>query len=245
MTSETGVGSVQIQGRTLDFPVEVRVADSWAAQFLVPARAAQAVVDVTGLEVAQPIPGRALVNLAFVRYIDTDLDAYNELAVAFLVRPHDASPGSAPTRTREFFSGRIGVYIHHLPVNQTFTLEAGRTIWGYPKFLADIEISEERGRVSCALAHDGVYVLSLEVRDGGPIRLPQQDLATYSHADGVLRRTEWEQHAPIRARLGGAAIELGSHPIADELRSLGLPKRALMSSTMRGMRASFGPASEV
>ena len=233
---------VTIQGRTLTLPVEVRDADSWAAQFLVPAAAAQRIVDPTGLEVAQPIPGRAVVNIAFVRYKDTDLDAYNELAIAFLVRPHGAPKASALAKMKEFGTGAIGVYIHQLPVTQTFTLEAGQTIWGYPKFLADIEITEEDGRVVCSLAHEGTYVLTLELREGGPIKLPHQDLATYSNLDGVLRRTEWDQQAPIKARLRGASLELGSHPIADELRSLGLPKRALMCSTMRGMRASFGAA---
>jgi hypothetical protein len=239
------VATVEIQGRTLTFPVEVRDADSWAAQFLVPATAAQALIDPTGLDVAQPLPGRAVVNLAFVRYKDTDLDAYNELAVAFLVRPHDALHSSATGRMREFARGEIGVYIHKLPVNQQFTLEAGQRIWGYPKFLAQIEIVEDGTHVACTFEHDGVHVLTLVIKERGPIPLPMRDLPTYSLRDDVLRRTSWDQEAAVRARLGGAELTLGPHPIADELRTLGLPKRALMCSTMRGMRATFGPASVV
>ncbi|MEX2538570.1 MAG: acetoacetate decarboxylase family protein [Actinomycetota bacterium] len=235
----------EIQGRMIALPVYVREADSWAAQFMVSARKAQAIVDPTGLEVAQPLPGRAIVNLAFVRYIDSDLDTYNELAVAFLVRPDSAVRGSARDKMREFVRGEIGVYIHELPVTQTFTLEAGRRIWGYPKILADIEITEERGRVTCKLDHEGAHVLTLSLKEGGPIKLPQRELPTYSNLDGVLRRTLWDQQAEQRARLGGAKLELGSHPIADELRTLGLPKRALMTSTMRGMKATFFAAEEV
>ena len=48
----------------------------------------------------------------------------------------------------------IGVYVHHLPVNQKFTLEAGRTIWGYPKFMADIDIVEHPGGARIMLASD-------------------------------------------------------------------------------------------
>ena len=33
-----------------------------------------------------------------------------------------------------------GVFIHWLPVDQGFTLEAGRTIWGFPKELAEIDL---------------------------------------------------------------------------------------------------------
>ena len=225
------VDSFEIQGQMVALPVHVRNADSWAAQFVVSAKKAQAIVDPTGLAVAS-FAGRTIVSLAFVRYLDTDLDAYNELAVAFLVKQHDDARGPA-------------VYIHQLPVTQTFTLEAGQRIWGYPKFLADIEITEHRHHVSCTLAAEGVYVLTLDVHEGGPMRLPTRDLPTYSLRDDVLRRTPWEQDAVTKARLGGASLELGSHPIADDLRSLGLPKRALMTSTMRGMRATFGAAEVV
>ena len=236
----------EIQGRTLTFPIVVRAADSWAAQFLVPAQAAQAIVDPTGLEVATPLPGRAVLNIAFVDYRDTDLDSYHELAIAFLVRRDDTIGGaSTRDRMREFARGAIGVYIHQLPVTQTFTLEAGQQIWGYPKFLADVAITRDDKRVTCSLTHDGEHVLTLRMKEGGPIRLPQRDLPTYSFRDDVLRLTDWDQEAPIRARLGGAKLTLGPHSIAEELRTLGLPKRALMSSTMRNMRASFGPATNV
>ena len=222
--------SFEIQGQMVALPVHVRNADSWAAQFVVRADAAQQIVDPTGLAVAE-FAGRTIVNIAFVRYLDSDLDTYNELAVAFLVRQHDTE---APA-----------VYIHQLPVTQSFTLEAGQRIWGYPKFLADIEITEHRHHVTCSLAQEGVYVLTLDLHEGGPIRMPMRDMPTYSLRDDVLRRTPWEQEAKIRARLSGASLELGSHPIADELRSLGLPKRALMTTTMRGMRATFGAAEVV
>jgi len=217
--------SYAIQGQMVALPVHVRNADSWAAQFVVRADAAQKIVAPTGLDVAE-FAGRTIVNLAFVRYLDSDLDSYNELAVAFLVKQHD--------------TGDPAVYIHQLPVTQTFTLEAGTRIWGYPKFLADIEITEDRGRVTCTLAQDGVYILTLDVHEGGPIRMPMRDIPTYSLQGDVLRRTAWDQEAKIRARLGGTSLELGSHPMADELRSLGLPRRALMTTTMRGMRATFG-----
>lgn len=236
------VTAFEIQGRTITLPVEVRDADSWAAQFLVPAKAAQAIVDPTGLEVAQPLPGRAMLNIAFVDYRDTDLDAYHELAIAFLVRPDGAAGGSTLDRMREFVRGDVGVYIHQLPVTQTFTLQAGQDIWGYPKFLADIDITERNGRITCTLDHEGVRVLRLDLHEGGPIPLPQRPLPTYSLRDDVVRRTEWIQRADTRARLGGAKLTLGPHPIADELRTLGLPKRALMTSTLRRMQAEFGAA---
>src|SRR5580700_11692206 len=73
------------------------------AWYLVPAAAAQRIVEPTGLEVTGPVPGRAMVALAACRYDDTDLDPYHEVAVSFVVRPHDApAPASAARRTLEF-----------------------------------------------------------------------------------------------------------------------------------------------
>lgn len=232
-----------IQGRTVTLPVEIRDARSWAATFLVPAEAAQALVEPSGLEVAQLRPGKAIASLAAVRYEDGDLDRYNEVAVAFLVRPHDAGPASATARALEVARNRAGVLIHHLPVDQRFTLEAGRTIWGYPKFLSRIDIEERERDTTITLTHDGAHVLTLTVRRGIKPWPGVPNLPTYTFMDGVLRRTPWQTwHEGTRGRVGGARLELGSHPIADELRSLGLPKRAIVSTSVRRVRARFGAA---
>src|SRR5690349_3677857 len=106
--------SYEIQGRTVTLPVQVRSARTWAAQFLVDPAAASLLLP-PGLAIAR-VAGRAMAIIPVARYEDGDLDAYNEVGVAFLVR--------AAARKG------IGVYIHHLPVTQQFTLEAGRTIWG-------------------------------------------------------------------------------------------------------------------
>lgn len=62
----------------------------------------------------------------------------------------------------------------------------------------------------------------------------------YSHIDGVTRCTRWEMRpSGMRARVGGAELKLGDHEIAAELRSLGLPRRALMSSSVARLAMTF------
>jgi hypothetical protein len=217
--------TVTVAGRELTFPIEVRRASSWAAQFAVNARAAERLVDGTGLRIAKVAPNSGLCVLTFVRYEDTDLDAYHELGVILLVR--------GPR-------GR-GVYIHRLPVNQEFTMHAGRELWGFPKFLADIDIHEQPGATTCHLRHEDRDVLELTIRNG-PLPMPQPAIPTYTFLDGMLRATTWETSGGARGRPGGAAIRLGTGPLADELRSLGLPKRALATSAVAAFRARFGPA---
>jgi hypothetical protein len=226
--STTAPSSVTVAGRELTFPVEVREASSWAAQFPVRSDAAQRLIDHTGLRIAPVFPGRTLLTLAYVRYADTDLDAYNELGVIFLVR--------GPR-------GR-GVYIHHLPVDREFTLAAGRQIWGYPKFLADVFIDEDARGSTCTLRHEGSEVLQLRVRRG-LLPVPQPALPTYTFCDNALLVTSWETAGRARGRPGGATLRLGDHPIAEELRGLGLPRRALASSAVARFSARFGPAREL
>jgi hypothetical protein len=240
-----------VLGRTIGLPVEVRRAAQWGVQYLVPAAAAQRIVSPTGLDVTGPLPGRALVALAVCRYDDTDLDPYHEVAVSFVVRPHDAAPGASRVqRVREFAAGAVGVYIHRLPVDQQFSCAAGRDIWGFPKWVSSIDIDEPAQRSASAgsgttvrLVDDGVHVLTLTIASGGRLRLPSQAPPSYSFRDGVLRRTTWTTSSQdVAGRLGGATLVLGDHPMADELRSLGLPKRALYSSSAGQMRASFDGA---
>ena len=247
--ANTSSGPYEVLGRTIGLPVEVRKAAQWGVQYLVPTAAAQRLVDPTGLQVTGPLPGRALMALAVCRYDDTDLDSYHEVAVSFVVRPHDA-PRNATTsqRLREFATGQIGAYIHRLPVDQEFTCAAGRDVWGYPKWVTTIDIDEPGPGASGAgnatsvrLVDDGAHVLTLTMASGGPIKLPAQAPPSYSLRDGVLRRTEWTTSAQgVTGRFGGSTLVLGDHPVADELRSLGLPKRALFTSSTAWMRAKFG-----
>lgn len=230
-----------IQDRTVTIPVRVRHARSWFASFAVPFDAARDLIAYSGLVPATPLPGRALCSLAFVDYADGDLDPYHEFAVAILV----CEPGR---------SGRkpAGAFIHQLPVDQTFTCEAGRTMWGFPKFIADIDIHPAATDTAsghggtCTLVHDGVPVLTLSIGAGLPLPSRATALDAFSCADGVLRRTSWSlDGSGSRLRPGGARLTLGEHPIARELRSLGLPRRALLSGTLRDVRMEFAAAEVV
>jgi hypothetical protein len=226
--------SYTIQGRPVAIPVRVRRARSWFASFAVPFAAARDLIAYSGLLPATPVFGRALCSLAFVDYADGDLDPYHELAVAILV----CEPGSRGRKP-------AGAFIHQLPVDQSFTCEAGRAMWGFPKFIADIDIrpaaSGSGGR--CTLVHDGARVLDLTIASGLPVPSRATALDAFSYAGGVLRRTSWSlDGSGSRGRPGGARLALGEHPIADELRALGLPRRALMSGTLRDVRMEFAAA---
>jgi hypothetical protein len=70
-----------------------------------------------------------------------------------------------------------------------------------------------------------------------------QVLKTYTYADGTTREVPWEMKTTgLRGRIGGATLRLGEHTYARELASLGLPKRALVSGSVRNVEMTFGDA---
>jgi Acetoacetate decarboxylase (ADC) len=229
-----------IAGTVLTMPVRIRKADQHMAMFSVDADAAQRMIDHSGLQVCRYRPGRAMVILMLMRYVDGDLGAYHEYGTNVMVNP----PGSNARGLRALQSA--GAFIHHLPVDQAFTLEAGQTIWGYPKVMADFTVRQGR-QFGFDVSIDGQLVAAMEFRPGLPVPSAltsrSQVHRTYSHRDGVTRETPGEMSlSGVRYRLGGVRLRLGDHPYAKELASLGLPKRALVSSSADNVEMSFDDA---
>jgi len=232
--------SYVFQGREITLPCIVRDAASASATYLVDAAAARRLLPGPELDVVELLPGRALFSLACIDYRDNDLGDYNEISLAFFVRERSAPKGIPVLgAVLDFLRGRLPTYIHRLPVNQSFTCEAGRGIWGFPKVVNDITITCGE-RAECTWDVDGQRVFRFSTPRGGKSRMPEQDLATFTYIDGALHRTRFVSGAEgVGFRLGGAELELGTHPIAQELRSLGLPKRALASVWMEQMHGRF------
>jgi hypothetical protein len=235
-----------IDGKTLTMPIAVRRARNWVANYVIGAAAAQRLVAPTGLEIAEIRPGKGLVSVGVVEYTDTDLGAYHEFMVAFIVRPHTAGPATARQRSAEVRKSRVGVYIHHLPVDDRFSMDAGRGIWGYPKTLAEFARRSDGSTTEWTLRQDGADAVSMRFRRGW-FPMPRQAAPpTYTLMDGVLRLTPWNSSPRgTRGRPRGVDMTLGSGPIAEDLRSLGLPKKALLSLHVPEMRATFGAATVI
>src|SRR5882757_2318621 len=232
-----------IAGTVLTMPVKIRKANQHMAMFSVDADAAQQMIDYSGMQVCRYLPGRAIVVLMLMHYVDGDLGQYYEYGTNVMVNP----PGSTASGPRAPQSA--GAFIHHLPVDQAFTLEAGQTIWGYPKVMADFTVREGQ-QFGFDVSIDGQFVVGMEFRPGLPIpsvfTSRKQVYPTYSHRDGVTRETIGESTLTgVRYRLAGARVRLGEHPYAKELASLGFPKRALVSSSAANVEMSFGDAQEV
>jgi hypothetical protein len=140
----------------------------------------------------------------------------------------------------------VATYIHRLPVSQAFTCEAGRGIWGFPKWVADLRVDVGDGEATAMMRNeDGSELLSMRLRRG-IIPSPNRPLtmACYSNGpDGRILRTSWTTRTTkprIRLGGGGAEVRVGDgHPICDELRALGFPRKNLMTMFCESMSATF------
>ena len=216
-----------IAGRTVTMPVQVRDASAGTVLYDVDAAAAQALLPAA-FEVAETSPGRANLAIALVDYRDNDLGAYLEIGLILFVRPRTG--------------GEEGNFIVHLPVDQEFTCEAGQRIWGFPKTVEDLERLDGDGSTTWTLRMDDELVLRLTMPRGGSDEAPALPMTSYTVLDGAPHATafsQWGKGSQLVLGGEGVTLELGSHPIAKELASLGLPSEPQLSTWTEQMQATF------
>ncbi len=221
-----------IDGRTVTMPCVVRDASAGTAMFDVDAAAARALVP-QAFDLVETAPGRCQAVLAVIDYRDNDLGDYLEVGITFFVTPAGGSADDA------------GTFITRLPVNQSFTCEAGRTIWGFPKTVEDIALDYRDSSVTCTLRMDDQLVLRVTLPRGGADDMPQMPMTTYTLIDGEPHATPFSQGgsgSQVLVGGEGVTLELGDHPVAKELASLGLPTTADMSTWTEHMQGTFGTA---
>jgi hypothetical protein len=234
----------EIQGRTVTFPVAVRDASAAIGGFLVPSRAAKRLVG-DAFEIVDFLPGRTLFMLGCIDYKDNDLGDYNEVAMNFFVRLKGARRGFPFLGAWKAMSGGgLPSYSWKMPVDQSFTRDAGSLIWGFPKTVERIDFDYSReGRFRALLEMDGEKVFEIDLPRGGDKERPASPAVGYSYIEGVPHLTHFTQQISGLGAAGGGSVELslGSHPIADDLRALGLPKKPLMTTWAGKMVMEFGP----
>ena len=99
-----------------------------------------------------------------MHYVDTDLGQYLEYGTNVMVNP----PGSDAAGFSRALQSAVA-FVHHLPVDQAFTLEAGRTIWGYPKVMADFTVRDGR-QFEVDVSIGGQFAVGMDFQQGLPIR---------------------------------------------------------------------------
>ena len=227
------------QREPVTLPIHYRDAESMMAFFPLPTGHVKGLLPKPQMRPVEVVPGYAVVALIAFEYRDTDIGAYNELGICFPILFN--SPFSIPfvPLLLEKSYPRLGFYVHHLPVTTQIACRAGREIWGYPKFVADIGFEENNEQRICHLHEGGKHILSLAVdRPEGSQKEEKRNLVTYSVLEDRVLKTvvRTKMHIEYR-RIRGADLTLGDHSIARELRGLEISPRLIESRIADAMEA--------
>ena len=204
--------------------------DSFVLFFTADEEKVRALLPVETLYPVVVSKGRAVIGIAAFNYIETTIGPYGELGVAVPV-VHGKRPVPVWPLLREASFSGFGMFVLHLPVTTRIARDAGRLVWGYPKFVADMCFTVLPEYIECELSEGERHVLTMRVARKGFIKKDSRPLVTYSVKDGELIRTVIDQRAIYMFELfpDGAFLKLGDHPVAEELKGLGLSKKPFAS----------------
>ncbi len=224
----------EIDGRQLGYPTEFRDGRSAQGLFLVDAGVASGLIAESGFRVAEVAPGRGVLSLNCVDYLDTDCGTYLETALAFFVdKPGTATsrgPGRYLRTVQDVVRGDIASFTWTLQVTTVLSEQAGIQMWGFPKTIEDISLDTTGGNAAFSLRMDGRQVFRYSVRMGGARTPPPLASPVYSIFEGAPHLGVLTQrYSDCGYRVRGGTLELGDHPMADRLRELKVGARPLLA----------------
>ena len=232
-TADLSARRYQIEGRDLGYPTRFRDGSSAAGLFLVDSGVADDLIAGSGFAVAKVAPRKAILALTCVHYTDTECGAYDEIAMAFFVEPVTGRGRRIPyvDAWGDIVRSRIPSYTWKLQVTTALSRDAGLRMWGFPKTLEEIAFGISGGRARFSLRMGGERVLDYSVPAQGRHRPAPVTSPVYSVFEGTRHVSHLSQeYRDAGYRPAGGRLELGDHPLAQQLRALGLRRRPLLAT---------------
>ncbi len=190
-------------------------------------------------------PGRCMVTFSAFEYRDSDIDPYNEFSIGFLIsHGKKGLPGVQLLKDR--LQNSYQVYVWKLPVTTEIARWGGVELYGFPKFIADIDFTRSEKNLSCKLSHNGQHVLTLK---GNVLKTSRREkplrFRAYSMLNGIpmcaniyTNPLEFGQSMMPNT----AELELGDHEISQALKKLKLSSFPIMLQYCpKNEMALFGP----
>lgn len=232
----------ELHGHVFYLPLYYHDSDSFSALCTADYDAVAEVLPSDAIRPLRWLDGTALVAVLAYRYrrvtwrgpegSSGHLAPYGEVAVAILT-----TTAPAP-RVLPLLRGRVTSFVLHLPVTTRESRDGGRRFFGLPKFLADMDFTEGPAVRSVRVSDQGRDVLTLTVPLSGPFKPRNVPAVGHVSVGGELREyvSPSRSYFQFRFGAGGAALELGTHPVADQLRVLGMSTKPV--AVMNTLRAS-------
>jgi len=246
--SKNSESNYTIDAKEITFPVMVSDASMLMNGFLVDAKAAQAMLAGTGFRVVEMFPGKAILQLLAVDYKENDLGDYNEGAILFpVLTPGEKKPFPFFGALKRMGNGTLGNFVYRMPVDQEFTTHAGRYIWGFPKWVSRVDIEFGPRIARGTFIDEDELIYSITAKTGGDKTPDDQRAASLAIRDGRAWKTYGTNTSSgLTFSLGGETPDIGdSHPLAKELRTLGLPKKPMFTVSVKNTQMIFGQPESV
>jgi hypothetical protein len=222
-----------IEGKDLGYPTHFEDGTSTFGLFLVPSRVANQLIVDSGFQVEEIFPGKAALSISCVHYTDTACGAYEEIAIAFFVKrlgKHKRFRIPFLSSWKDFLRGDIPSYTWRLPVSSTLARDCGIDMWGFPKTLETIDYELAGSNATTTWRVDGEVVLGYSVPATGNKQPATVSPPVYSVFEGRTHVSYLTQdYRDVGYHRSGAELFLGEHPVVDDLRRLGLPKKPLLA----------------
>jgi len=125
--------------------------------------ACKALMPNDNYQVLQILPGRALIGVHCMEYLDTDVGPYNEVSISVGIAPKQTL-FSAMDILKSALTQEFHAFIVQLPVTTEVAYFGGVDYFNYPKFVANIDFEEHDGQRICKLSEkdSGKAILTFE-----------------------------------------------------------------------------------
>jgi hypothetical protein len=219
------------QGRKAKLPVFYYDNTSLTAIFTAATDKVRALLPKPEMHPIELYPGRCLAAFTAFEYRRTDIDPYNEFSIAFMAT-YGKPQVPALTAGWQMALRRFSAYVWKLPVTTEIARVGGVELYGYPKFLADINFHRAPDAVTVELAENGKQILTLKGRVLPTSRGKIARYATYSVKDGIPLTanvlTDPLEFAQSRNPQDASLVLGPDHPIAEALRGVDLAPQPMM-----------------
>ena len=232
-------------GRDLKRPVFFYDSTMFQVSFLTPVEKVRQRLPSRRILPMRLTPRTTVTSIGVIQHHDSDVGAYNVLGIMFPVtidRPAPVMRGLLRVATNG-----ATLFAWQMPETSQFAVDSGVETAGYPKFLARVDIEAADAFATCRVEEGGKHILTLAIRrpEVAPVnrRWPGGMLTV---RDGWVQRIPYVSNIPYAGKSSKAAdvkLDLGDHPVADELRQLDLGRPvALQYHT--GMQQTLGTVLE-
>jgi hypothetical protein len=209
-----------IDARPILFPVTVQELNNAVLVYEVPVAVARTLLPGDAFSVVEDPPGRVVVVLSAQQFRRTDWGPYNSVDVAVAAHPTD--------RAGDVADDVPGVFTCPAVISERFVSEVAYWTVGTAKTLGQVRVETTEAEVAFEVFVGGERALRLALprvrpaADAAPQRLSS---ILYAYLNAVPHATrvdmDWPQATVDPADV---TIELGTGPMADALRSVGLPE---------------------